>query len=106
MSDVPHRALVRKERLELSRLSAPAPKAGASTNSATFAAGFAKQISIAQTAGRYHEAPGSPRGPSTGQAFGLGIRIGETRVYRSLRELSCRLAARSGRAAPRSRCDL
>ena len=32
--------MVRKERLEPSRLSAPAPKAGASTNSATFAAGF------------------------------------------------------------------
>src|SRR5207342_1720862 len=30
-------ALVRKERLELSRLSAPEPKSGASTNSATFA---------------------------------------------------------------------
>ena len=41
--------MVRKERLELSRLSAPAPKAGASTNSATFAADFAKQVSIAET---------------------------------------------------------
>ncbi len=29
--------VVRKERLELSRLSAPDPKSGASTNSATFA---------------------------------------------------------------------
>lgn len=41
--------LVGKERLELSRLSAPAPKAGASTNSATFAADFAKRASIAET---------------------------------------------------------
>ena len=40
--------MVRKERLELSRLSAPAPKAGASTNSATFAADFAKRLSIAE----------------------------------------------------------
>ena len=48
--------VVRKERLELSRLSAPAPKAGASTNSATFATGFAKQIIVAQSVCPRHEA--------------------------------------------------
>ena len=48
--------LVRKERLELSRLSAPAPKAGASTNSATFAADIAKRVSIAEKRPRRHGA--------------------------------------------------
>ena len=47
---------MRKERLELSRLSAPAPKAGASTNSATFAADIAKRVSIAEKHHRRHAA--------------------------------------------------
>jgi squalene synthase HpnC len=45
---------VRKERLELSRLSAPAPKAGASTNSATFATDLAKHVIIAEKSLSYH----------------------------------------------------
>ena len=64
-------ALVRKERLELSRLSAPAPKAGASTNSATFAIGFAKQTSIAQTSSPRHEAPWRQEGRALEAAYAL-----------------------------------
>ncbi len=101
-----HGALVRKERLELSRLSAPAPKAGASTNSATFAPGFAKQISIAQTSSPRHEAPWHAEGwrARLGVRFGAGIR--EIRVCRALRELSGRLPARPRVPAGCGRGDL
>src|SRR5271169_2145188 len=99
-------ALVRKERLELSRLSAPAPKAGASTNSATFALGFAKQISIAQTSSPRHEAPWHSEGwrARLGVRFGAGIR--EIRVCCALRELSGRLPARPRLPAGCGRGDL
>ncbi len=46
--------MVRKERLELSHLTAPEPKSGASTNSATPAYFFASLIKPSQILYRYH----------------------------------------------------
>src|ERR1700693_3094767 len=87
--------VVRKERLELPRLSAPAPKAGASTNSATFAADFAKRDSIAETPfTRYVTGP--IEAPTSGHF----------RAGRSLRKLSRRVVACAGRAASGHRRDL
>ena len=66
---------MRKERLELSRLSAPAPKAGASTNSATFAVRIAKPESIAEIAQPRH---GNNRLAASEKAFLVAVNHYET----------------------------
>ena len=111
------RAMVRKERLELSRLSAPAPKAGASTNSATFAADFAKRNgSIRRQSGSrgakraitLKACPQRRNGACNGVAciLSLAIRSRIARVCRALRKFPRRIMGRASGASSGDRGDL
>src|SRR5438067_10275066 len=98
--------MVRKGGLEPPWAAPLEPKSSASTNSATFAAAFAKRVIIADSGSGRHENAlrGTCLFPMKCNAFGAMRQI--SRVSRSLRKLSRRVVARAQRLAAGGRRDL